>query len=603
MHFINQSILLKALGWSLISSLWQMALLWLIFLLITGMLKRLSARAKHNLAFLLNGVGSVWFICTLVSNISDGEFISPGFGSVIINNNQLFTIFLRTKKMLAVALPYLTSVYLGTVFFFLIRYIKYYLHLQQMKLTGLHKMDAELRLFTSRVSLQMGIAKKVSVWLSSIVESPMTIGFLKPIILIPVATVNHLTTAQVETILLHELTHIKRNDYLVNLIVSVSGIIFFFNPFARLFIHIIKKEREHCCDDLVLQFQYNPHEYASALLMLEKSRQKQHHLALAAIGKSNQLLLERVRRVTGHQHNVSRYGYSLIGYFVLAIIVCCAVLFKPTRTLTLVSAQPAKSVKYISTRELQEKTFVTVTSPEKIKERKKLKPAEKSIHEEEDEPGNFQNNLVFTSNNESDNGDAQNDATNIFAAIQPETREFTILSPETTPAPVSDNDNSPYVPSSSFSYQIQVTDDTLKPGMTYDEKSADETRQKALEALKEINWKKIQKEISTNGHKVDIDKLQGELQKAFDEVNWDKINSNIGSVLSEADEKRIRENIQLQTRRLQNIRFRNTTQARLLKQQINGQRLRLQQHELNKRIESIRNMQNQMLKVLKIVYI
>jgi beta-lactamase regulating signal transducer with metallopeptidase domain len=601
MHFINQSLLLKALGWSLVNSFWQMALLWLIYLLITGMHKRFTASAKHNLAFLLSAMGSVWFVYTLTANILKGDLSSAGFTPVVFSNSQLFSILFTTKKILAAILPYLTTIYLGTVVFFFIRYIKYYLHLQQMKRAGLHKIQPELRLFTSRVSLQMGIAKKVSVWLSSVVESPMTIGFLKPIILIPIATVNHLTTAQVESILLHELTHIKRNDYLVNLVVSISGIIFFFNPFARLFIHTIKKEREHCCDDLVLQFQYNPHDYASALLVLEKSRQRHHHLALAAIGKSNQLLLERVRRVTGHQHNNNRHGFSVISYFLLALIAGGAILYKPVKQLALNNTQPIKLFKYIPVKDLQEKIFVTTASPGKTKEKKKIKAIDKPpVPNDENDDGHFENKVLLASSNELQNDNGQN---NIVATAQPETREFTILSPETTPAPVADINNYPYVPSSSFSYQIQVTDDTSRPGVTYYEMSAEEVGQKALEALKEINWKKIEKEISASGEKINIAKLQGELQKAFSEVDWDKINYTTGSVLSEADEKRIRENIQLQLRQLQNIGIRNTIPAQRLQQRIREQQIHLQQQEFNKRIESIKHIQKQMLKDLKIVYI
>ena len=195
----------------------------------------------------------------------------------------------------------------------------------------MYKIKPELRLFTNTVSVQMGIRRKVAVWLSSIVDSPMTIGFLKPVILIPIATINHLTTEQVESILLHELTHIKRNDYLVNLFVTIQGIIFFFNPFSRIFINTIKKEREHCCDDVVMQFQYKPYAYASALLSLEKTRHQHHQLAMAAIGKSNHLLLERVKRVTGHSHIDRRYSLPLICFFLFALTIGFTFMIKPAR--------------------------------------------------------------------------------------------------------------------------------------------------------------------------------------------------------------------------------------------------------------------------------
>ena len=69
MYFITRSLLLKALGWSLLNSLWQMAFLWLLYILITGKGNRFSARAKHNLALLLSITGSAWFLFTLVESI------------------------------------------------------------------------------------------------------------------------------------------------------------------------------------------------------------------------------------------------------------------------------------------------------------------------------------------------------------------------------------------------------------------------------------------------------------------------------------------------------------------------------------------------------
>ncbi|HXB95296.1 MAG TPA: M56 family metallopeptidase, partial [Puia sp.] len=135
------------------------------------------------------------------------------------------------------------------------------------------------------------------VHLSSLVDVPVTLGFLKPVILIPVAMITQLTPHQVEAILVHELAHIRRKDYLINLGVMVMELLFFFNPFARMLIGRLKNEREHCCDDLVLQFRYEPHAYVSALLSLARQH-RQGRLAVAAIGAGgNRLLLQRARKI------------------------------------------------------------------------------------------------------------------------------------------------------------------------------------------------------------------------------------------------------------------------------------------------------------------
>jgi bla regulator protein BlaR1 len=80
----------------------------------------------------------------------------------------------------------------------------------------------------------------------------MVIGNLKPVILMPIGLLTALTTEEVEAILMHELAHIKRRDYLVNLLQSLMEIVFFFNPAVLWISQLIKAERENCCDDLAL---------------------------------------------------------------------------------------------------------------------------------------------------------------------------------------------------------------------------------------------------------------------------------------------------------------------------------------------------------------
>jgi hypothetical protein len=148
----------------------------------------------------------------------------------------------------------------------------------------------------------------VAGFLSDIVDVPMTMGFWKPIILLPAAMLSNLSTQQVEAILVHELAHIRRMDYLLNLLVCVIGLLFFFNPFARLLIRQLEKEREHCCDDEVLQFSYDPHAYVSALLSLARQH-RQARIALAATGGAGeQLLLHRARKILQQKRSDRRPG-------------------------------------------------------------------------------------------------------------------------------------------------------------------------------------------------------------------------------------------------------------------------------------------------------
>ena len=104
------------------------------------------------------------------------------------------------------------------------------------------------------------------------IDVPCMTGFVKPLILLPVSLSTHLSACEVESILLHELAHIKRNDYLVNLLQQVISVMLFFNPFNRLINRIISQERENSCDDLVVEKTGKPLIYAQALLKLETAK-------------------------------------------------------------------------------------------------------------------------------------------------------------------------------------------------------------------------------------------------------------------------------------------------------------------------------------------
>src|SRR3954451_15353943 len=176
---------------------------------------------------------------------------------------------------------------------------------QRIRKDGLQNPDIELLLFVKRTASYLGIKKEVKIYFSNFIESPLTLGFLKPLILVPIASINHLTTDQLEALLLHELAHIKRADYLINILQSVIQTLLFFNPFVQLLGQLIKKERENCCDDWVLQFQYNPAMYAEALLRIA-SIPAGHGFTMNATGSKNDLL-SRVKRMLNQQEKSHCY--------------------------------------------------------------------------------------------------------------------------------------------------------------------------------------------------------------------------------------------------------------------------------------------------------
>ena len=335
---LQHSAFLQSLGWAIANSLWQAAIIWSSFYIIRYTHKNASARFKNNLS---TGLIFLIFLCFLVTFFQKYLTLRlvPGSVEVIpqVANGYLAkaSTFSWTYLLENVirTLPFLSIAYLILLLILSTRLVNSYLHIFFLKSNGLSKPPAAWRVFTEKVSFTMGLSRKISIWFSAHVDVPATIGFLKPFILIPLASINQLTPNQLEAVILHELSHIKRNDYFINIIINVIETLLFFNPFVALLGSIVKKERENCCDDLVLQFQYDRHSYASALLCLEHTRTTNIPLALAATNGKKQLLLrvKRIMEVKTYNNNFD-YGQRILALLMITGIICSIAWLAPEKT-------------------------------------------------------------------------------------------------------------------------------------------------------------------------------------------------------------------------------------------------------------------------------
>jgi len=317
MHFsaFENAYFLQSVGWAIINSFWQAGLLWLFYILSISYNKKLSAVFKYNIGLQFLFASFAWFAFTIIEayiflrNSSAAQ--SSLLGSIhLVNFQQLNSI-----------LPYLSFIYIGLLCFYTIKFFNSYQKIYSLQKSELLKAPLDLRMFTKNIALHIGIKNKVQVWLSQQIDVPSVIGFIKPVILLPAAIINRLTTEQLEAVLLHELAHIKRNDYFINLLQSFVEIVLCFNPFVKLLSNYIKQERENCCDDWVINYQYNKYQYANALLILEEQRKEHLLLAMAATNKK-QILLNRIKRIFSTEPQTS------FGFFQkMQIVFVCMLLF------------------------------------------------------------------------------------------------------------------------------------------------------------------------------------------------------------------------------------------------------------------------------------
>ncbi len=164
--------------------------------------------------------------------------------------------------------------------------------------------DSALGETVERLASRLGMKGPVEVMISAIAESPSVVGWLRPVILLPAASLAGLTPEQLESVLAHELAHIRRHDYTVNVLQAVVETLLFYHPAVWWISGRIREERELCCDDMAVACCQDAVGYARALTELEKIRSgAREQFALAADGGS---LLARVERLVGVEHPRAR---------------------------------------------------------------------------------------------------------------------------------------------------------------------------------------------------------------------------------------------------------------------------------------------------------
>lgn len=328
--------LIKAIGWSIFHSLWQGAIIYGVLVLTVAMIPGLNARMKHNLAYSAMCLMFAGFCITFFSLFSlpreQTAIVSTSFTTGEQVQDYLIGLPAELNNRTEQMFPYLVSVYsIGLLFQLLILSIGYkkLLNLKQAERTPV---PDEWKEAFGQLCATLKLRKTVSFHLCSKVNIPLVIGYFKPVVLFPVALVSQLDLKQVEAILIHELSHIRRNDYILNLVKTAMETVLFFNPFIWLSGRFINIEREHACDDLVIRLTGTPVTYAHALLKLEILKDKAAPaLSMAATGR-NQHLYQRIKRITDMKTNYMNVKQQLFAVTLTVATVISLAWVNPGKT-------------------------------------------------------------------------------------------------------------------------------------------------------------------------------------------------------------------------------------------------------------------------------
>ncbi|MBB2149298.1 M56 family metallopeptidase [Pedobacter gandavensis] len=339
--------LIKATGWSIFHSLWQGAIIYGLLFLIVIAFPKLRSRLKHNLAY---GAMCLIFVCFCITFFSifklPQENGTQQRAELMINatyyeylNDIPQDISGRAEQLF----PYLVSIYGVGLMFQLFILLAGYQKMQQLK-NSVHTAvpDAWASIFQEMIG-KLKLKQQIGFQLSDQVNVPLVLGYFKPIVLFPIALAAQLDLKQVEAILIHELSHIRRNDYLLNLIKTGIETILFFNPFIWLSGRFINIEREHACDDLVVQLTGTPVTYAHALLKLEILKDKSAPaLSMAATGK-NQHLYQRIKRITDMKTNYMNAKQQFFAITLTIVTVISLAWVKPSKAEKLTTIKAAET--------------------------------------------------------------------------------------------------------------------------------------------------------------------------------------------------------------------------------------------------------------------
>ena len=166
-----------------------------------------------------------------------------------------------------------------------------------------------------KLGARIGLSRPVRLLVSALVQVPTVVGWLRPVVLVPVGALSGLPPEHLEALLLHELAHIRRHDYLVNILQSVAEALLFYHPAVWWVSGHIRAERELCCDDVAVSVSGDALTYARALAQLESYRPAHLSAAVAANGGS---LADRIARLLGQSRPAVRTG---LGPGVLAVAI------------------------------------------------------------------------------------------------------------------------------------------------------------------------------------------------------------------------------------------------------------------------------------------
>ncbi len=314
---------ISSIGWALIHFLWQGTLITFAYWVITRNIQSVHAKYWTGMAMVIVSLlVPVINISTTQSSVVGSETLIP-LSSTIISHQQL-SIDGLFQYLINSSLPYVVMIWALTVIFLSFRLARSWIQLAAIKHECDPNTSRELKQYIKNIAIKLDLPTIPMLKISRQVLVPAAYGLFKPTILLPLSLINQIPQEQLEAIIKHELCHLKRNDFIHNIIQLCADILLFFHPGIKWMNNDIRHIREQCCDQLVLSHDTEKLTYAKALTNIAAFSSGMKLKPSVHLGINDGMLLNRVKFLL--QNNSSQSSLMVFVPFLMLIIFMIVIL-------------------------------------------------------------------------------------------------------------------------------------------------------------------------------------------------------------------------------------------------------------------------------------
>lgn len=309
---------IEAIGWTIVHSLWQGALIVIVLAVLMLLMRRNSAQLKYFISFIALLLIMGWSAFTFVNSFSYAKektalkasiTADPGYIKALLseNLNEELLVGDEEKEVINIKMVKIRSffqrnfnlictIWIIGMLILMIKMIGGFIYARRLRTYQIIDIDNEYLKKIEQFTKKLNIKRKVRAFFSPLVKGPITLGTIKPVLLFPIAAFTGLSTKDIEAILAHELAHVLRHDYFFNIIQSIVEILFFYHPAVWLISTQIRNERENSCDNIAIELTGDKIAYVKALAQVQLNQMEQGQLAMA-FASSRGSILQRIKRL------------------------------------------------------------------------------------------------------------------------------------------------------------------------------------------------------------------------------------------------------------------------------------------------------------------